>query len=334
MSGRLGIPRGAFFSPPIVSISLRHRFEYGIYRVLARVLGGFPRPTVQALGEGLGLLAYALDKRHRKVSLENLRRSDLGLTEAEARRIARASFRHFGAVLLSVVPMSEAAPEDLDTWILVDGLEHFDAAKAEGRGFIQITGHYGDWEAVALMQSRHGRSLTVIGRELDNPLLEPVLKAFRQRFGNRQIAKGGALRETMKALKAGDGVGFVQDQDALTSGVFVPFLGRWAATHAVAGTLAAKMDLPILPVFSWPRPDGRIQVRFLPPFHAPRTGDAARDAWEAARLMTRCVEDQVRKDPRFWFWMHNRFKTQPESPGAPPLPPPEWLDLVSTPTSN
>lgn len=310
--------------------TLRHRLEHALYRALARVLGGFPRPTVQALGEGLGLLAYALDGRHRRVSLENLRRSDLGLSEAQCRQVARRSFRHFGALLLGIVPMAEADPEELDAWITVEGLEHFDAARAEGKGFIQITGHYGNWEAVALIQSRHGRSLDVIGRELDNPLLEPVLKGFRERFGNRQIAKGGALRETLKSLKAGRGVGFVQDQDALTSGVFVPFLGRWAATHAVAGTLAAKLDLPILPVFSWPLPDGRVKVAFEPPFHAPRTGDAARDAWVAARMMTAAVEARIRRDPRWWFWMHNRFKTQPGQPGAPSLPPEEWLDLSST----
>ena len=37
-------------------------------------------------------------------------------------------------------------------------------------------------------------------------------------------------------------------------------------------------------------------------------GDRERDVWVATQIMTRCLEDQVRRDPRWWFWMHRRFK--------------------------
>lgn len=319
-----------------MSISLRHRLEAALFKGVVKVLSGLPRPTVVAMGEALGGLAWILDARHRRVMRENLRAADLGLSEEEVIDLSRACFRHFGGVLFSVIPLMTASPEELDAWIRVEGLEHFDAARAEGRGFIQLTGHYGHWEAIALAQSRHGRSLAVIGRALDNPLLDPILRAFRERFGNRQIDKDGAMKETLKALKAGEGVGFLLDQDALTMGVFVRFMGQWASTFATAGSLAVKFDLPVLPVFSWPEADGRIIVRFEKPFRVPRTGEAEKDAWMATQLMARTIEDQVRKDPRWWFWMHNRFKTQPGrgNPLPAPLPPAEWLESFTALTSN
>ena len=315
-------------SPP----TLRHRLEYGLFRLLDGILGRMPWTTVQTLGEAAGTLFYLVDPKHRRIVRENMRFAELGLDEAQTRALSRACFRHFGALFVGLLRLRRATPEELDRWIKVEGLEHFDAAQASGKGFIQLTGHYGNWEAIALAQSRHGRTLDAIGRELDNPLLEPISLGFRTRFGNRVILKDGAMRETLRSLKAGRGVGFLLDQDALTMGVWVKFLGQWASTFGTAGSLAARYGLPVLPVFSWPNPDGTTTVRFEPAFEVPVTGDAAKDAWVATQLMTARIEGQIRKDPRWWFWMHRRFKTRPGagSPLPPPLPPQEWVESIST----
>ena len=317
---------------PSPSPSLRHRLEYGVYRLLDGTVGRLPWTTVQALGEAAGTLFYLADPRHRRIVRENLRLAELGLGEAETRALSRACFKHFGALFVSLLRLRRATPEELDRWIKVEGLEHFDAAQAAGKGFIQLTAHYGNWEAVGLAQSRHGRTLDVIGRELDNPLLERISLAFRTRFGNRVILKDGAMRETLRALKAGRGVGFLLDQDALTTGVWVKLLGQWASTFGTAGSLAARYGLPVLPVFSWPNDDGTTTVRFEAPFEVPVTGDAAKDAWVATQLMTARIEAQIRKDPRWWFWMHRRFKTRPGEghPLPAPLPPQEWVESMQS----
>jgi KDO2-lipid IV(A) lauroyltransferase len=131
-------------------------------------------------------------------------------------------------------------------------------------------------------------------------------------------------------LKLGENVGFVLDQDALTAGLFTKFLGRWASTHATAGLLAVKYQIPVLPLFSWPNPDGSISVRIDPAITMPHSENRDRDVWVATQLMTRCIEDQIRKDPRWWFWMHRRFKTSPGqgNPLPSPLPLPEWTQSV------
>ncbi len=305
--------------------SLRHRAEYAAFKAADGLLGHLPWGTLQVLGRAIGAAFHVVDARHRRVARENLRAADLGLSEKEIRAVARVCFRHYGAMFLGLLKLRRATPEQLRTWIKVEGLEHFDAAAAEGKGFIQLTGHYGNWEATGLIQSLEGRSLAAIGRELDNPLLEPISAAFRTRFGNSVIPKEGGARGTLQALRKGQGVAFLLDQDALTNGVFVRFLDQWASTFPTAGAFATRYDLPILPVFSWPDGEGRIIVRFEAPFRAPRTGDAERDTWMATQAMTRRIEAQIRKDPRWWFWMHRRFKTQP-GPGHPDLPPPQWAD--------
>ena len=307
--------------------SFRHRAEAGLFHLVDSVVQRLPWHTALALGRGLGLLAHALDRRHRAVVRENLRNSGLGFDERAIRAISLDCFRHFGALALSSIHLLHMEPEELERRVRILGLEHYDEAQAEGKGFIVLTGHYGNWEATALALSAKGRKLSVIGRELDNPLLEPHLRRLRGRFGNEVILKDGAFRGAIKALRQGKAVGFLLDQDALTSGVFVKFLGRWASTFPSAGLLAVKYDLPVVQLRSWPNPDGTITVSVEPPFHVPVTGDMDRDVWTATQLMTQKIEAEVRREPRWWFWMHRRFKTRPGegNPLPAPLPPDEWL---------
>jgi KDO2-lipid IV(A) lauroyltransferase len=312
--------------------ALRHRLEFGLFRCVRTVLTSLPRETVCELGSWLGLAFFHLDGRHRRVALQNLEACDLGLDPKARAEVARTSFRHFGRMFFESLLLMYAEPEEVAAAIRVEGLEHLDAVRAEGRGFIQLTGHYGNWEAIALGQSLHGRPIAAIGRRLENPLLSDELERLRSRFGNLTISKSGAIRETVRVLRSGWGVGFLMDQDAITMEVFVRFLGRWASTYQTAGALAVKFDLPILPVFAWPTPDGKTTVRFLPPIRVARTGDADRDAWLTTQWMSDLIDAQIRKDPRWWFWMHQRFKTQPFVSSAVAPPPEDWLRLWAGPT--
>lgn len=310
--------------------TLQHRLEYLLFRALDSAVRLLPWRTALGLGRVLGRAAHLVDARHRRVVRENIRQSDLNLTEAQARQLARDCFAHFGAMLMTTVHLLHMEAEELEKRVHFEGLEHWDAVRAQGRGFIVLTGHYGCWEALALALSLKGRAFSVIGRELDNPLLDPYLRRLRSRWGNRVILKEGAMREALRLLRQGEGIGFLLDQDALTTGVFTTFLGRWASTHATAGLLAVKYGIPVLPLFSWPREDGSIQVRIDPPILMPQCGDREQDIWTATQIMTRRIEDQIRQDPRWWFWMHRRFKTRPGMghPLPAPLPPPEWIRSI------
>lgn len=311
--------------------TLRHRLEYGLYRAAEGLLAGMPWQTTLSLGRGLGRFLHAIDAKHRRIVRDNLRRTDLGLSEVAIRATSRDCFAHFGGLLFSTIHLLHLEPEDLARLVRLEGLEHWDAAAAQGKGFIGLTGHYGNWEAMALALSATGRTLSVIGRELDNPLLERRLKALRGRFGNQVIPKDGAFRDSLKVLKQGRGVGFLLDQDALTMGLFVRFLGDWASTFSSAAVLAVKYGLPVVPIHSRPNEDGTVTVIIEPALELPRTGDTERDVWTATQLMTRRIEDWVREDPRWWFWLHRRFKTRPGegNPLPAPLPPPDWVEALS-----
>ncbi len=316
--------------------TLCHHIEYGLFRITDRLVRLLSWRAAQSLGGALGRFLYRIDSRHRRVVRENLRQSDLGLTEDEITVIAKSCFAHFGSVLMTTPHLLHMGSEDLSHRITLEGLEHWDAAQDQGKGFILLTGHYGNWEAMALALAASGHPIAAIGRALDNPLLDAQLRTFRSRLGNRVIDKKGGVQDCIRELRQGRGVGFLLDQDALTRGIFVRFLGRWASTYPSAALLAVKYEIPVLPMFSWPNPDGTISARVQPPLEIPKTGHMERDIWTATQVMTRCLEDRIRQDPRWWFWMHRRFKTCPGEgdPLPAPLPPPEWGLSLSFPVNQ
>lgn len=311
--------------PRTATPNFAHRLQYGLFKVVESLVCILPWRRAWILGRRVGRLYYWADARHRRVVHDNLRNSDLGLDEAAIKDLSRACFEHFGALLFTTLRLLRTTPEGLRRSTRIEGRENLEAAFGEGKGVIGLTGHMGNWEIMALALGVNGWKVAAIGRELDNPLLEARLREFRMAFGNSVISKDGAVRGAIKALKEGKFVGFLLDQDALTAGVFVKFLGRWASTFPTPGLLASRFDLPILPVSSRVDPDGTVTVTAHPPFHAPRTGDPAKDAWLATQRMTALLERLVKGNPAQWLWMHRRFKTQP-GPGEPPLPPEEWLE--------
>ena len=131
--------------------SLRHRLEYGVFRLLDGILGRLPMATVQALGEGAGSLFYLVDPRHRRIVRENLRCADLGLSEAAPDTIRRAHRVHPIAALQTEYSLWTRDPEEgiLET-VRELGIG-FVAYSPLGRGF--LTGRFrsatdfapGDW---------------------------------------------------------------------------------------------------------------------------------------------------------------------------------------------
>ncbi|MCL1907927.1 MAG: lysophospholipid acyltransferase family protein [Holophagaceae bacterium] len=299
---------------------LRHISEYALYLFLEGVLRHLPWKTALSMGEAAGFLAYWIDGRHREVVWDNLQKSNLKHSKSEMARIAKDCFRHFGGLSFTLPSLLSMDAEDLSRLVRFQGIEHWDAARQSGKGFIGLTGHYGNWEAMALALSAIGRPLAVIGRKLDNPWLDTRLRTLRTRFGNHAIEKGGALKESIKTLRSGMGIGFLLDQDARSQGLFTKFLGRWASTYPTAAALAIRFDLPVVPIFSYPQKDGTIVVRADPALTIPRTGDSENDIHAACQLMSTAIEEKIFFMPHLWFWMHRRFKTQPPTinPGATP----------------
>jgi Kdo2-lipid IVA lauroyltransferase/acyltransferase len=300
--------------------AFRNRVEALLVRSVFACMRPLPRPKRLAVGRCLGRAFYYASPRHRKVALANL---DLAFGESRSlqdkRRIARASFAHLGHLLCDSLAFGQVDPRHLEEIAVFEGLDHVRRAYARGRGVFVFSGHYGNWEMVALLQGYLGLPLAMVTRPLDNPYLETTLLRYRRLSGNEVIHKRGAAREILRAVRRGWGVAIVIDQNVRgEEGIFVDFFGAPASTTPALATLALKTEAPIVPVFGVPLPDGRYRIRYLPEVDFRRTGNTRSDIQALTQRCTRIIEEAVRSEPEFWVWMHRRWRTRPPSRAMAP----------------
>ncbi len=298
---------------------LRHRVEHAAVRGMASVVQRLPQRLALALGSGVGRVAYVLDRRHRRITAENLAATFPERSPQERTRIAGAVFQHFGRKLMELLRFGGLSRDQMLAAVEFVGGEHVEQAHALGRGTIFITGHFGFWEVHAIAHALRYPPIAVVARALDNPLLDVLLENVRTRTGNMVIDRKGGLRRILRALNANQGVAILIDQHILTAdAVRVDFLGRPAATTSAVAAFALKTGAPIIPVFALPLNDGRYRLIYEPPVEMP-AADAPDGVRELTQRCTKVLEKYVRAHPDLWLWMHRRWRTDVPTHEAPIL---------------
>lgn len=294
--------------PGVARRPLRSALLSDLERFLAARLDRLEWTEAQRLGRALGALAWRVARRDRERSLAHLATAFPEWSEARREEVARASFRHFGTLLAENLWLRERGPRELAEHLAVEGWEEVEAVRAAGRPLLVVSGHCGNWELIHAAFNARGAGMAVVARGLDDPALGESLLAFRAGFGTRTVVRGqpGAARELLRTLRSETGtLAMLIDQDTDVDGVWVEFFGRPAWTPAGAAELAARFRAVVLPVFSERLAGGDHRVRIHPPLAL------SEDTAGATQAMTAAIEEQIRRVPEQWVWMHRRWRRQP-----------------------
>ncbi len=276
----------------------------------AFLFGLLPHRSALAVGRLVGRLGWHLSGRDRGRALEHLAFALPELTEAERRRIAKASFLSAGMNLAELLSFLKRDRREILRRLEVHGWENVEAAKASGRSILILTGHCGSWELIGTALHEGGVPPAAVARPLDDAGLQKLLVDLRSHLGTTTIARGtqGAARQLLGVLRGGGALAMLIDQDTKVDGVWVPFFGRPAFTPVGAAEIALRQKANVIPSFIERRPDGGHLIRFQPALDLPQ------DPREATALMTEKIEEQVRRRPEQWVWWHKRWRRQPPLP--------------------
>jgi KDO2-lipid IV(A) lauroyltransferase len=287
---------------------------YFVVRVIICIIQMLSYQRARGVSDVLARLLYHLDRRHRLVALENLKLAFPQIQDGREReRVVRGVYRHFCLLLIEIVQ----APRKLhpNNWReyldLAGGRPLVDALLSQ-RPLLLVTGHFGNWELGGYVLGLLGFTTHAIARTLDNPYLDGFLRSFRERTGQKVLAKKDDFDNIQSVLANGGILATLGDQDAGARGLFVDFFGRPASTHRAVALLAVEYNVPML-VMGTPRVGE--PMRYRVEVEESIRPEQYEDKVEAVRGMTQrftsALERIVRRFPEQYFWLHRRWKHQP-----------------------
>lgn len=271
-----------------------------------------PYRLAMAFGHGMGLAIHSVWSSRRRIAVENVRIAVArGALPASVvpEQVVRDFFRHLGRSIIELIKIYCGLGRHILDRVRIEGKEHYDEAKRNGKGIIYVTGHCGNWELVALVAGCRVEPFSVVARTQNNPYLNRMVAWVRGKFGNRIIYKQGALRAIIAELRENRAVGILMDQAVFPQeGFMIDFLGRPAWTTKMPALIGRKTGAAMLPAFIHREGDTQV-VRLAPPVLLGADSGEGDEALRAdTQRLSRHIENHIREFPSEWLWIHRRWK--------------------------
>ena len=283
-----------------------------LFVALGRSVAGLSPARVQAIARALSRLPLVNTKR-RRIAATNIDLCFPHLEPAAREDLLAKTLLSNTTGVLETLRGWFATPTQLAGLAKIDGIEHLHAALAEGRGVVVVGAHYDGIElAMRHVADASGQPMPILVRRHNDACIEAAVAAARGTYAGATYDKKDIAGFT-SAVRAGQGVFYVPDQNAARRTVFVPFLGVQAATLGAIGGVLQRAGGRVLLMWARRDQDGRQHIGLQPAWPG---WPGADDTETAARYM-QWVGERLQAAPEQYLWVHRRFKTRP--PGEPPL---------------
>ncbi len=290
---------------------IRSRLEYAAVLFGYALLSWPPLWLAKAIAHTIADIWRCLDQRHgRRIRRQAMDR--LGISEAEAGDLAKRNYRHYLLLFMEIARLNRMSDAEVYRRTDRNGCDAIMRdLLAKGKGMVVVTGHLGNWEWGAVAMGMLGVVHGFIARPLDNPYLDAFINSIRERTGATVWDKFGSMRKGLGALRKGQGLVAVADQDGGKNGCLTPFLDKMGTSMTAPVDLAIRNGAPVF-VGAVLRVKGEDMRFVMVPkrVHWPREG--ADPKTEVTRLMTEVNTDLseiIRDYPEQWIWIHNRWKS-------------------------
>lgn len=273
----------------------------------AWLLSWLPYPCLMMLGRTLGALMYYQAKRRKHIARTNITLCFPELSVDEQEKMLKNNFLSMGMSLLEVGMAWWWPKWRLDKFSTIEGLEYLQQKNDEG--ILLLAMHFSTLEVGAALL---GREMPIDGmyRKHKNPVFDYIQRKGRENYHpSSQTIPRKEVRTMLKALRQGRTVWYAPDQDyGPKQSIFVPFFGVKAATVTATAKFAKLGKAKVVPFVQHRREDGKgYHVQVLPPLENFPTSDEESDTIRVNQL----IENEIRKRPEQYMWLHRRFKTRP-----------------------
>jgi len=256
------------------------------------------------LGDFIGRL-FGPIFRSKKLIENNLEKSGI-VDKKNYNKIISKIYGNYGRILAEYPFLKAFRNNKLNKFIEIDGLENLNKIKREKRRAVFISGHFNNFELMALQIEKAGINLCAIYRPLNNVFLNKTMEEIRENFiCKNQIKKGrSGTRQIIENIKKGNSVALMIDQ-RVREGIKINFFGKPASTTTIPAQLIKKYKCDLVPIYIERRKNNYFKMFVSEPI---KIGNN-KSIKEITEHLNKILEKMILKNVDQWIWTHDRWKT-------------------------
>ena len=248
--------------------------------------------------------------RSKKRISTNFKKAFPGLDNEEENKYTREMWCNFGRTFAEYVYLKEFR-ENKKNHIVINGSEILDLIKSSNVPTVFVSGHFANFELMAMELDRKNLNIAAIYRPLNNFFLNPLMEYWRKKYiCNFQIPKkipgrsGDGTRQFIKAVQIKTNIAVMVDQ-SITQGKKIDFFGEKAFTTSIPSQLALKYNYQIVPIAIRRVKKYEFVMDIFNPISIDKKKD---DELSIGKKINEKIEEMILKNPGQWIWTHNRWK--------------------------
>ena len=243
--------------------------------------------------------------RSKKLIENNLEQSGI-VDKKNYNKIISKIYGNYGRILAEYPFLKAFRNNKLNKFIEIDGLENLNKIKREKRRAVFISGHFNNFELMALQIEKAGINLCAIYRPLNNVFLNKTMEEIRENFiCKNQIKKGrSGTRQIVENIKKGNSVALMIDQ-RVREGIKINFFGKPASTTTIPAQLIKKYKCDLVPIYIERRKNNYFKMFVSEPI---KIGNN-KSIKEITEHLNKILEKMILKNVDQWIWTHDRWKT-------------------------
>ena len=243
--------------------------------------------------------------RSKKIINENIKRAFPKIEQKKFDNIKSLMWTNYGRVFAEYIFLKEFRYGKLRDNIIIDGQEILKKIKDDNKKVVFISGHFSNFELMAMQIDKLGIKIGAIYRPLNNFFLNIIMEKIRKKYiCKNQIKKGvGGLKELLRLNKEGYSTALMIDQ-RVSQGIRSNFFDQRAFTTTIPAQLVKKFDIPVVPIFIERYEDLQFKMRVFEPINFSKEESIE----NITEKLNKILETMIINNPNNWIWTHNRWK--------------------------
>ena len=243
--------------------------------------------------------------RSKKLISSNILKAFPNLSQNEINIISKNMWSNYGRILSEYVFIKDIRQSKIKNIINVKGQEILEKIKEDNKPVIFISGHFNNFELMAMHIEKSGINLAAVYRPLNNIFLNFLMEKIRKKYiCKNQIKKGlSGTRELIKCFKNNISVALMIDQ-RVSQGIKSNFFGQAALTTTIPAQFVKKYNCIIVPVYI----ERKNNINFKITIHKPLEYKKDDTIENITLKLNILLEKMIRENPDQWIWSHNRWK--------------------------